>query len=54
MLGASLPSWWRPRRLASASAGYGGTVDLGGVGGITLTAGAYNVPTLPGRFSGLC
>ena len=23
-------------------------VDLGGVGGITLTAGAYNVPTLPG------
>jgi hypothetical protein len=24
------------------------TVDLGGVGGITLTAGAYNVPTLPG------
>lgn len=24
------------------------TVDLGGAGGITLTAGAYNVPTLPG------
>ena len=24
------------------------TVDLGGVGGVTLTAGAYNVPTLPG------
>ena len=24
------------------------TVDLGGTGGITLTAGAYNVPTLPG------
>ncbi|MBL21758.1 MAG: hypothetical protein CMJ37_02795 [Phycisphaerae bacterium] len=23
-------------------------VDLGGIGGITLTAGAYNVPTLPG------
>ena len=24
------------------------TVDLGGVGGVTLTAGAYNVPTSPG------